>query len=537
MGVQSIWAKMRLKDFTKRHVVLLLLLILASSFVTRFWDISSVGLVYWDSGEYVREAAWFIGEGGRPMPWKPFGYPLLVSMGFLLFGVQDFVAIGVSAFMGVLTVLMVFLMARKLFNERIALLASALLSVMEYHIIYSRIAITDASFTFFLTLSLYLFLIALEKNKVKYFALFGLLAGITMDIRFIGFLSFGVPAAYLTVKYARSHLKKKLDVKFLKRHIKLMSLAFAILLLVHSVWFFALGVGTLMSEDRSKTFQIAELSPGSLLANTPKIFQLGIEKYIELNIGRNSKAIQTTIKNSEENKSRHSPESNLIALIVWISPVILLLVLLSFYKIPRDDNHLFLYMWFLILLILCFTVIAGRVHVGLMFLPPLSIVAARGLTMLKDERLFSLVLGLALVSSLWMAYDNITEPHNGARKTVEFLMENVRSGEFVYEAIGPYINFYNEDSNFWWDHRNPPNESIRYIVLDYRLYKLYSLDYELLQSEKEPVAVFSNPNPNAETMDWIRREIADYDKLKIYKITPEDAKRYFYNYKGRLDHD
>ncbi len=83
-----------------------------------------------------------------------------------------------SAFFGILTVLLLFFFARHLYGTWTGLLSSFLLAISAYHVWYSRTGFSEADATFFLLLTVYLYLLSTEKNRGILFGLTGLSAGI-----------------------------------------------------------------------------------------------------------------------------------------------------------------------------------------------------------------------------------------------------------------------------------------------------------------------------------------------------------------------
>lgn len=110
------------------------------------------------------------------------------AFGFLLQHFQ-FKITGVSllamrfwpALYGILSVYLLYLIVRKLFNKKTALLSAMLLAISSLHIWVSRLAIQESIVILFSLLAIWLFLKALE-NK-KYFYLLGLVTGLALAIK------------------------------------------------------------------------------------------------------------------------------------------------------------------------------------------------------------------------------------------------------------------------------------------------------------------------------------------------------------------
>ena len=99
----------------------------------------------------------------------------LIAMGIKLFG-DDPMGWRISAaFFGVLSILLIFIVARKLFNsDFLALLAAALVSIDGLHVVMSRTALLDI---FLMTFLLGAFLALLNENYLLLAVLLGLALG------------------------------------------------------------------------------------------------------------------------------------------------------------------------------------------------------------------------------------------------------------------------------------------------------------------------------------------------------------------------
>lgn len=78
-----------------------------------------------------------------------------------------------SAIFDILSIIIVFLIAKKVFDKRTALLSAFFLSVTALHIQHSHFSVVDLYATFFIVLSFYFLLFFTESHKIKYAALLG----------------------------------------------------------------------------------------------------------------------------------------------------------------------------------------------------------------------------------------------------------------------------------------------------------------------------------------------------------------------------
>ena len=98
--------------------------------------------------------------------YKPPLYIYAAVPSIAIFGLNEFAIRFPSAFFGTLTVLLTYLLVKKLFNkEEIALLASLFLAISPWHLQFSRAAFEANLGLFFSTLGIYLFLKFAKDNK------------------------------------------------------------------------------------------------------------------------------------------------------------------------------------------------------------------------------------------------------------------------------------------------------------------------------------------------------------------------------------
>jgi 4-amino-4-deoxy-L-arabinose transferase-like glycosyltransferase len=147
------------------------------------------GVIHNDSYEYIRAAKSMLhGDwvGGVAPPVYSFCIMVLNS----ITGDYELAGVLVSWIFGVLVVVPVYFLAKKVFNERIGIFASLLAAVQPTLYFYSGSALSDSMYYFFLALSVYLGWLAFEKGNLVSVALFSLSTTISYLIRpeAIGFI-------------------------------------------------------------------------------------------------------------------------------------------------------------------------------------------------------------------------------------------------------------------------------------------------------------------------------------------------------------
>ncbi len=172
-----------MKILSKNRILILILILLIASFF-RLWQIDSI-----PSGLYPDEAmnandalsslennqfkVFYTENNGREGL-----YLWLVAGSFKLFGPSIWSLRLVGAILGILTVLALYLLAKELFNEKIALISSFFLSVSFWHTNFSRIAFRGILVPLILCLSFYFLLRGFRKKSSLSFIWSGIFFGL-----------------------------------------------------------------------------------------------------------------------------------------------------------------------------------------------------------------------------------------------------------------------------------------------------------------------------------------------------------------------
>src|SRR3989344_1420207 len=139
---------------TKKIKLILLIVILVIGAVLRLWQLGAVpSSIDWDEASLGYNAYSIFETGkdefGKTLPvvlrsfndYKPALYTYLIIPSYKIFGLNEFSIRFPSAIMGILTLISVYFLVKKLFQkENIALLTTFLLAISPWHIQFSRIA-------------------------------------------------------------------------------------------------------------------------------------------------------------------------------------------------------------------------------------------------------------------------------------------------------------------------------------------------------------------------------------------------------------
>lgn len=193
--------------------IALLALILISAFFIRFHNIGSTELL----GDEYMDFSIAVTLKNNPNPFDSnykykdffldqtrFSHYLtafLLSWKFNIIGSRI-----LSVIFGTLTVLLVYLIGKELFNEKAGLISAALIAFSVYHIAFSRLAMTsgDSIFLFFYMASMYTFFIGLKYSKNFYIFLSAILTGISIATKLFGLFLF--PIYLLTLWFYRKKI-------------------------------------------------------------------------------------------------------------------------------------------------------------------------------------------------------------------------------------------------------------------------------------------------------------------------------------------
>ncbi|MDZ7269415.1 MAG: phospholipid carrier-dependent glycosyltransferase [candidate division KSB1 bacterium] len=242
------------------------LLLVALAAALRFWQLTSLGLTHFDEGSYAMTGRWLATFGREGWIFQsghaPGLFPTLVGICFLLFGVHDYAAIGVSAGTGSLTAGVIYAIGRCWFNRATALLAALFLATAEYHLIYSRLALTDATFTLLFWASLGFLFLGLRENRRRWFISGGVLTGLCWNTKYHGFFPLLLVGAWLVVQAWYRFVRRQQPV-IIAEHWRHLGLAAVLAGLLYLPWFlfvqFSVGYGAVLQSQLAHSFGQAAL--------------------------------------------------------------------------------------------------------------------------------------------------------------------------------------------------------------------------------------------------------------------------------------
>ncbi len=145
---------------------------------------------------------WFHGIDGQPSGRRPIGYPMLLGLMYRIFGIHHQVIWALNLMLFAATVVLIFLMAKILFSERVALLAAFLFSVYPVSIYSVKLVTDEHLFLPLWYLGLYLLLREINGKRLGWAVVwYGIIFGYaTMTRTNSIFMPFVIAFAYFLMK-------------------------------------------------------------------------------------------------------------------------------------------------------------------------------------------------------------------------------------------------------------------------------------------------------------------------------------------------
>ncbi|MBS3078722.1 glycosyltransferase family 39 protein [Candidatus Pacearchaeota archaeon] len=210
--------------------VKLLLLIFFLALVIRIIFVFITPIKYWDETVYsnlgyqlsqnpfdysLKNAFWsdFIPSAGNLIySWPNIGFraPLLpYFLSIFYFFRIDFLIDFLIPLIGALSVVLIYLIGKKLFDYKTGLYAALLFCFVPLHVFYSAKILTDVFFTFLVLIMVFFFWKGFEENRNKYKVLFGLFFGSCILSRYNGLWFIPIFGLYLFIRNRFNVFKDK----------------------------------------------------------------------------------------------------------------------------------------------------------------------------------------------------------------------------------------------------------------------------------------------------------------------------------------
>ncbi len=177
-----------------REIVAVAILTLAGA-VIRAWSLGRLGLVHFDEGIYALAGLWSISPRGlqsldpTAIAYSPPGFPILVGLSYLWFGISDTSAILISIVCGTATIPLVAWLSLRTFGRGAGAAAAALTAFAAVHVSFSRMALTDVSFLLAFILAVGQGQRFLERPNPGRAIFLGLSVGVAQMFKYNGWIS------------------------------------------------------------------------------------------------------------------------------------------------------------------------------------------------------------------------------------------------------------------------------------------------------------------------------------------------------------
>ncbi len=146
---------------------------------------------------------------GEPWLQHPFGFYWLLSLSFLIFGVNDFAGEIVVALLGALTGLFVYLLGKELFDKKTGLIAAVLILFQPIYWFYSNRVLNDVPVILFLTAAFYFFIRGEKRNDNRSLYISGFLFAYAMLTKMIAIAALPVVFFYLLLHKRLNFIREK----------------------------------------------------------------------------------------------------------------------------------------------------------------------------------------------------------------------------------------------------------------------------------------------------------------------------------------
>lgn len=173
----------------ERTVVMLLIVVAVG---LRFALASHISIEHWDEAVYACNR--FFPDGSYPARYlyAPPLLPALIELTMLLAGPTSYAAVLPNLIFSSLTVVLCWWVARDWFGRSAGLAAAALAALNDFHIAYSRTALTDPALCFWFLLAVYFTWRALSRNRLGQAVVAGAAAGAAWATKYNGWLTLAV---------------------------------------------------------------------------------------------------------------------------------------------------------------------------------------------------------------------------------------------------------------------------------------------------------------------------------------------------------
>jgi 4-amino-4-deoxy-L-arabinose transferase-like glycosyltransferase len=182
----------------------LILAVVLVAAIIRLWNFGELGYQHWDeyyflSGANAVSRFWPRGFGSITWVIGPL-VPYTDGTLFHFLGVNSWMPLAVSAVYGTLSVVALYFLGSRLFGRAVGLIAAALFATAGFSVMFSRMAIADATFNFWLIASVLFIWLGFERKRIAYYVLAGICSGLLLNTKFNGIFPLLLVVSWLVVE-------------------------------------------------------------------------------------------------------------------------------------------------------------------------------------------------------------------------------------------------------------------------------------------------------------------------------------------------
>ena len=175
------------KIFQKTWIIILI--IMAISFLIRIWSLGKIGDLIFDEVYFVNFAKNYLNGVSFFDIHPPLG-KLIIALGIKIFGDTSFTWRIMPAIFGTLLIGLGYLTGKELGGKIVGLFTALIFALDGMFLVYSRTGLIDIFLVFFIMLSFFIFLKYANTNKTIYLILAGISLGLCASVKYIGALVF-----------------------------------------------------------------------------------------------------------------------------------------------------------------------------------------------------------------------------------------------------------------------------------------------------------------------------------------------------------
>ncbi|MCX7994544.1 MAG: glycosyltransferase family 39 protein [candidate division WOR-3 bacterium] len=154
-----------------RKIPIIIHLVTGAFIILNLLNLKNTTLIDWDEGVFALQARWLatMGSEGKPFNFQtPPLFQILVALLFKLFGYNTWLLSFLSVIFSSLSIYLLFLFARDLYNDTIGVISTIFFATTEFFLFFSRSGLSDATFTFFFLSAIYFFYRSLQgKSRIS----------------------------------------------------------------------------------------------------------------------------------------------------------------------------------------------------------------------------------------------------------------------------------------------------------------------------------------------------------------------------------